>query len=280
MSPSTHNIIPDGEIYCVWMDAGLVDYKLCDRNYDCEQCPFDNVIRTRRGQSANAGVSSLHRSEKQSPVRVESSESIDAILRQALAKNFNHIMETRLPEHRYYFANHTWLSPINEQSCTIGVDHLLAYVLSPIRSIATPRPNTHIEQNNPCAWLMRGNETLAVRSPIAGTIIEINPMLNDNAVTLNDDPYNNGWLIKVTPNLPVESLSPKDSIQFRSTFDADAEKLQQLFIAEFQRLSSRMGTTMYDGGAVIDSIERMIGTKRFTEIIGTLITGNKKQKFR
>ncbi|MCB9247743.1 MAG: hypothetical protein H6613_03995 [Ignavibacteriales bacterium] len=30
---------------CVWMTSGVIDYKLCDNNFDCENCPFDKVIR-------------------------------------------------------------------------------------------------------------------------------------------------------------------------------------------------------------------------------------------
>ena len=26
---------------CVWMSAGLISYKLCDRGFDCENCPLD-----------------------------------------------------------------------------------------------------------------------------------------------------------------------------------------------------------------------------------------------
>ena len=30
---------------CIWMKDGLVDYKLCDRIYDCENCLFDRIMR-------------------------------------------------------------------------------------------------------------------------------------------------------------------------------------------------------------------------------------------
>ena len=30
---------------CIWMNSGVIDYKLCDHNFDCENCPFDKVIR-------------------------------------------------------------------------------------------------------------------------------------------------------------------------------------------------------------------------------------------
>lgn len=30
---------------CVWMQAGVVGYKLCDREFDCDLCPFDAALR-------------------------------------------------------------------------------------------------------------------------------------------------------------------------------------------------------------------------------------------
>ncbi len=33
---------------CIWMECGYVEYKLCDRNYDCENCPFDKAIKKER----------------------------------------------------------------------------------------------------------------------------------------------------------------------------------------------------------------------------------------
>ena len=30
---------------CLWVSSGVVSYKLCDLEYNCENCPFDRVIR-------------------------------------------------------------------------------------------------------------------------------------------------------------------------------------------------------------------------------------------
>lgn len=30
---------------CIWMSSGVVEYKLCDKNFACENCEFDRVIR-------------------------------------------------------------------------------------------------------------------------------------------------------------------------------------------------------------------------------------------
>ena len=39
------------------MVAGVVAYKLCDRNYDCEKCPFDEAMGRRSHFSSWLGVS-------------------------------------------------------------------------------------------------------------------------------------------------------------------------------------------------------------------------------
>src|SRR4030067_3521666 len=40
------NIWPANESPCIWMEAGIIDYKLCDKNFDCENCPFDTIIKS------------------------------------------------------------------------------------------------------------------------------------------------------------------------------------------------------------------------------------------
>jgi len=45
--------------YCVWMDAGVVNYKLCDRAFDCDRCPLDLALH-RRPSERSAQVTSKH----------------------------------------------------------------------------------------------------------------------------------------------------------------------------------------------------------------------------
>ena len=48
-------------IRCVWMDAGVVNYKLCDRGYDCERCPLDQALHRR--PSERSALAKSHYSE-------------------------------------------------------------------------------------------------------------------------------------------------------------------------------------------------------------------------
>lgn len=38
-------VFPTGEKECVWMKAGVVNFKLCDHRDDCASCPFDKAMR-------------------------------------------------------------------------------------------------------------------------------------------------------------------------------------------------------------------------------------------
>ena len=33
---------------CVWMRAGVIRFWLCDRDFDCDNCPLDAALRARR----------------------------------------------------------------------------------------------------------------------------------------------------------------------------------------------------------------------------------------
>ena len=37
----------DSDRHCIWMSAGVISFKLCPFNYDCEHCDFDAVMRPR-----------------------------------------------------------------------------------------------------------------------------------------------------------------------------------------------------------------------------------------
>lgn len=32
------------ENQCVWMRAGVINFRICENNYDCANCPFDNSM--------------------------------------------------------------------------------------------------------------------------------------------------------------------------------------------------------------------------------------------
>lgn len=50
-------IVPPGKKKCVWMEAGVVSYKLCDNNYDCSTCQYDHAMQLKVARQKEAAVS-------------------------------------------------------------------------------------------------------------------------------------------------------------------------------------------------------------------------------
>ena len=42
---------------CIWMTAGVISFKLCPLEYDCELCEFDMVMRKQQSDNQQAGAS-------------------------------------------------------------------------------------------------------------------------------------------------------------------------------------------------------------------------------
>jgi glycine cleavage system H lipoate-binding protein len=51
---SSMKIVPPGKKKCVWMEAGVVSYKLCDNNYDCTTCVYDQAMQLKVAQQKEA----------------------------------------------------------------------------------------------------------------------------------------------------------------------------------------------------------------------------------
>ena len=56
-------IVPPGKKKCVWMEAGVVSYKLCDNNYDCPTCVYDQGMQLKVAKQSQAAAEMLQAGE-------------------------------------------------------------------------------------------------------------------------------------------------------------------------------------------------------------------------
>jgi len=62
----------DAKNRCIWMMAGVISFKLCPLNYDCEHCDFDEAMRS---QVRSAGARS--KVKKHKPQALAPSEKLE-----------------------------------------------------------------------------------------------------------------------------------------------------------------------------------------------------------
>lgn len=279
MGTNGHTIIPEHESHCVWMDAGLVNYKLCTCGFECDACPFDAVMRAQHRTFAQR-ASADARWAAHTPAAAHSEPVVPSTPAPLPAEpNPSSVPETiirllepfhaiRTPQDRVYFRSHTWMKTMDDGTVRIGIDEFIARLLAPVSAVALVYVPSHVRQGQPFAWCIRNDATVALHADVSGLTISSNPLLASRPSLLTSDPYGAGWLLSLSAPDEQEhtSLTPA---QYDTVRQEEVERLTQ-YVRSSVRPSS-VPNTMNDGGQWIDSIEQFIGEKRYRRYLSGLI---------
>ena len=265
-SHKIYGIIPPGELPCIWMDAGIVDYKLCDRALLCEQCPFYSEIR----QHLIGTDQEMPELEPQ-PIREHKTggESImNASFEEKLSAQLRPFSDQELPADRMYSLNHFWFKQTGPVSFRVGIDHLLLSLLKSVSGVTFIRVPAYITTHAPCAWIEHEGYTLPLRMPLTVTITNTNIRLREMPRLLKQHPYENGWLLRLKPEVSssvTDALFSAEDATIR--YQAQAASFKKDCRTVLTEKYPHIGTTMYDGGMPTETLEDIIGPSRYSELL-------------
>lgn len=101
-----------------------------------------------------------------------------------------------VPEEYYYTKDHEW-AQVDENVVTIGITEFAQDSLGEIVYVELPEEGQKVTQGEPFGVVESVKAVSDLVAPVSGTVIEINTAIMDNPGTLNDDPMNDGWLIRI-----------------------------------------------------------------------------------
>jgi glycine cleavage system H protein len=99
----------------------------------------------------------------------------------------------------YDTENFVWMSN-QEKTVTIGITTIMASIAGKLSRIKLKPVGTKLEKGKSCGFLESAKYFGAVRTPIRGTIVQVNKSLMDKPKLANDSPYTEGWLVKIEPS--------------------------------------------------------------------------------
>ncbi len=102
----------------------------------------------------------------------------------------------QLPEDFYYTKEHEW-AQVDENIVTIGITEFAQEQLGEIVYIDLPEEGAKYSQNESFGVVESVKAASDLYAPVSGTVIEVNASLMEDPSALNDDPMNNGWLIRI-----------------------------------------------------------------------------------
>jgi glycine cleavage system H protein len=254
-----NELIPGADRRCIWMSAGLVAYKLCDRDFECERCPLDRALRGGEGVAARAGA------ETRSPAPA--------------------LVLSHFPDDRLYHPTHTWVSRGPRGRTRIGLDAFAARLAGPSAAVIAPAAGSPLRQGEVACWLDAGaagkaDTPIPIRSPISGTVRRRNPRLGAHPSLVATSPYDRGWLLEVDP-LAEELAEGEDAshparAESRALESAEmarrrSERQLAELLAEAAEVlgdaGAAVGPTLPDGGEPLADLRAVLGTERYRRLV-------------
>lgn len=108
-----------------------------------------------------------------------------------------------IPANLRYTKDHEWIS-LDGNVATIGITDFAQHELGDIVYVDVPSVGKALNQHDVFGTVEAVKTVSDLFLPISGTITEVNSALNDNPQNVNNDPYGNGWMVKMTVNNPAD----------------------------------------------------------------------------
>ena len=100
------------------------------------------------------------------------------------------------PEGLKYSKEHEWVL-IEGTSATIGITEYAQEELGDIVFVELPEVGEKIVKDDPFGAVESVKAVSDIYAPVSGEVMETNEILPDNPETINDDPYGDGWMVRV-----------------------------------------------------------------------------------
>lgn len=112
----------------------------------------------------------------------------------------------RVPEENYYTKDHEW-AYVDENIVTVGITEYAQDKLGEVVYLELPEEGDKVTQGERFGVIESVKAANDLLSPVSGTVIEINQPLIEDPSQINDDPMNDGWLIRIEMDSEKELAS-------------------------------------------------------------------------
>ena len=104
------------------------------------------------------------------------------------------------PEDLRYNPSHEWVGLQEDGIAVIGITDFALAELTDLVFMALPEVGAAVSKGEQFGEVESVKAVSPLYSPIDGEVVEVHSELTDNLESLADDPYDNGWFIKVKPS--------------------------------------------------------------------------------
>ncbi len=126
--------------------------------------------------------------------------------------------EASYPDELLYHAEHDW-ARVDDGVGTFGVTWFAQDALGEVVFFDPPAVGSSVAAGEFYAEVESVKAVSEVIAPLSGEIVEVNTSLADTPEAINEDPYGEGWMVKVKLSDPGEADSLIDAAAYTATLD-------------------------------------------------------------
>ena len=124
--------------------------------------------------------------------------------------------EASYPEDLLYHPDHDW-ARIEGDQATLGITWFAQEALGEVVFFEPPALGSSVSKDAPYAEVESVKAVSDVVAPLSGEIVAVNEALADNPQAINEDPYGEGWLVKVRLSDPAEREALLDAAAYSAS---------------------------------------------------------------
>ncbi len=265
---------------CIWMKAGVISFRKCDNNYDCATCPFDRAMRRSMkkhsgDKDAQKSVSYAEKLKSQyyganRPCRHALTGRVDApkictnnydcyncpydqmlddmdLIDDITSPAYRMVAGYRVADSYYYHMGHTWARFEHSGRTRIGFDDFFGKLFGVPKKIEMPPLGAKINQGEQGFSFSRDNYEAGVLSPVTGRVLAVNHNVRENPEVSHRDPYRDGWLFIIEPDMPKRNLKKLlFGRECEAWIEKEQQQLLQLIGPEYKSLAATGGQPVDD----------------------------------
>jgi glycine cleavage system H protein len=114
-----------------------------------------------------------------------------------------------MPEDLQYTKSHEWVR-IEGDTATIGITDHAQEELGDVVFVELPDEGATFDAGESFGTVESVKAVSDLYTPVGGEIVEVNAALEDAPENINEDPYGEGWIVKLRTSDEADLLSPEE----------------------------------------------------------------------
>jgi glycine cleavage system H protein len=124
----------------------------------------------------------------------------------------------------YNIENNVWVRRESDGTATVGLTSYACSLAGQIVSYTPKKPGKEVKKDKSCATVESGKWVGPAKTPVTGEVVDTNPAVAAKPGLINEDPYGEGWLVKIKPqDWDGESGDLKTGADAMAAFEAKME---------------------------------------------------------